>query len=187
MAHTLPLQHSPFSGCGPVAQLGEGLAALRAGGCHGACPQPRPAHWRRCLPALAPGVFRTLRTPLHAEGYGYLQAGKWLRKHASQGQNIATPESLPCFYAGRDDDRFWDYSHPPLSDATLDRILTESQPAEYLVVSDHYVQEHERPQGLPEQTRGYRLEPMKRFRADRDARGQTQILIYRITPTSDPS
>jgi 4-amino-4-deoxy-L-arabinose transferase-like glycosyltransferase len=187
--HTLPLAALTVFWVWPgLLALGAGLAALVR---RGAPRLPASAFAATTLAALGlalaltPGVFRTLRTPLHGERHGYQLAGQWLSGHAGEG-NIATPESLPCFYAGRDADRFWDYSHPPLNDATLDRILTESQPAEYLVVSDHYVHEHERPDGLPGQTQAYRLEPVKQFCADRDTRGQTQILIYRITPVNQP-
>lgn len=137
--------------------------------------------------AVTPGLSTTLCQPLHGERYGYQLAGKWLRQHAVEGQSIAAPESLSCFYAGRDTDRFWDYLHPSLSDATLNRIFTESQSAQYLVISDHYAREHDLPLGPPARTQGYRLERLKRFRLDYDRRGTARLYIYRITPADQAS
>lgn len=131
--------------------------------------------------AVQTDLLGFLQRPLHHERYGQLRAGDWLRKHTKLGRNIADPECLPSFYAGRDVERCWDRNHPPLTEETLERILKNAFPADFLVVSNRYLRNHCCPDGLPETTPSFALHRVKQFRASLKAGDPTRVLIYRVT------
>jgi hypothetical protein len=129
---------------------------------------------------LAPAFAFAVSPTLHGESTGYLRAGCWLRAHADCHENIIDPEKLTCFFADRDECRRWDYSAQTLAGDRLDRILAAYEPAQYLVLSDHYLRDHGLPGGLPEHTARFAITPAAAFPTTQTPGDPACIRIYRI-------